>query len=129
MTIVDGSGQLHPAKVARVVATFPQSACRTSTSAPGLALRGRVRVPPDPTTGPYYLRVRYRTSAPAKLPVFVDYGSGFGGAPEELLVVTPTSRESLVWLGAGSPHGVQLTSPASYVCVQGMDIIALAAAS
>lgn len=121
---VDPTGAVHRAHVARVWATFNLSR-HCDGKAPTIArIERRIPRALDPAGGPYYARISYSSEAVAHLPLYVDSGAGFPGAPNLLVGVAPGAGKSLAWLGAGAPHELILDSP-PYVCLRQIEVITL----
>ena len=93
---------------------------------PTLTITNRVSTRLSPTDGPYYLRVVYRDAQPTSLPLYVDHGSGFPGAPQAAVVLPAGAGQSIAWLGEASPRGLDVQIPAgSAACVLRLDIVRL----
>ena len=121
---VDPTGVVHRAHVARVWATFklPRQ-CGTGTAP--FSIERRISRTLDPAAGPYYARISYWSGGIGHLPLYVDTGAGYPGAPNLLVGVAPGTAQSLAWLGAGAPRGLVLNSP-PYVCLRQIEIVTLA---
>jgi hypothetical protein len=84
---------------------------------------------PEPVTvgdAPYYLVMKYRTWQAMALPIFVDAGAGFPGAPENTIALRSGRGTSIAWLGPNAPHAVLLTVPAlTTICIERIDVVTL----
>lgn len=123
---ISPSGRARPARIERVVLA-PTAVPGCGRSAPaGIKVQARIAHPP-PTGSSYYLLIGYRTPAPARFPLYIDYGNGFG-SPDDFAPVGPSAQRSIVWLGVGSPHAVLLSSAVgAYVCVRSVEVVSLGA--
>lgn len=122
---VDSAGIVHREHVARVWATFNLTRRCGGTQTTFLSIERRIRRALNPAAGPYYARISYSSEGVAHLPLFVDTGAGYPGAPNLLVDAAQGAGHSLAWLGAGAPHGLVLNSP-PYVCLRQIEIITLA---
>jgi hypothetical protein len=86
--------------------------------------------PPNSGEAPYYLHLAYRVWRPISVPVYVNSGTGYPGAPENSVILQPGVKTSIAWLGPNPPHSVLLSIPAlTTVCMEYIDIVTLRNAS
>jgi hypothetical protein len=91
-----------------------------------VAVERHLVLPPNAGDAPYYLRLTYSVVRPTSIPVYVDSGAGYPGAPENLIALQPDLHTSISWLGPNAPHNVLLTIPAlTTVCLSRLDIVTL----
>jgi hypothetical protein len=125
-TITQG-GRARPARIERVIlAPTAVPGCGRSGAA-GIKVQAQIAHPP-PSGSSYYLLIGYRTPAPARFPLYIDFGNGFG-SPDDFASVGPSASRSITWLGVGSPHAVLLSSAVgAYVCVRSVEVVSIGAA-
>jgi hypothetical protein len=99
--------------------------CVVADGAPAQVER-RIPAPPNTGDAPYYLHLAYRVWRPISVPVYVNSGTGYPGAPENSVVLQPGVDASIAWLGPNAPHDVLLTVPAlTTVCIEHFDVVTL----
>lgn len=95
----------------------PRDTCIT-TGASGAQIDWRLREPPNPALGPYYLKLGYSSAVDTALPVYVDAGAGLPGATDRLIRIVRDSTSSILLLAAPSPRRVMFTlPPGTRICI------------
>jgi hypothetical protein len=84
----------------------------------------RLSTPPNTGDAPYYLRLAYHAWQSLALPVYVDSGAGFTGAPENSITLRSGVGTSIAWLGPNPPHNLLIQiPPLTTVCLERVGIL------
>lgn len=127
LAVVDQFGNIHAAAVGVVADRRVLSGgCGTSSSA-GARITLLLPRPLDPSGGPYYVRVSYRSVGRDRLPLFVARARAFPSSPRQVIALAPGVHQSIAWTEPGPVSGVSVqVTPGLGVCVRDLQLVVLA---